>query len=520
MVPWSLHRTFALRNLSKAPQAVQGADCSLALRAGSAESVSHIMHPFVPFRCALLMALVGLTSCISVGPDYRPPELEVPSAWNRCESFGAEEGCSFGEVDITEWWRELSDPLLAELIAEALQTNHDLRIARWRLVESRARRRVAAASLLPDASGSASARRNWSRGDSGGWSSTDRFSAGFDAGWELDLFGGRRRTVEAADAALESTAAGVHSVQVSLVAEVALNYVEMRLLQQRLSIARDNLATQSETLQLTEWRARAGLVSEQDVEQARSQQAQTRAQLPRLETSLIETEHRLELLLGQAPGTLAPRFEAGGALPAVPRHIVVGIPAEVLRQRPDLRAAERNLAAETARVGAAEAARYPSLRLSGSIGLDALTLGGLGSSRALSSSVLGGLSAPIFNAGRLKAQVEQQEAVREQALAAYELTLLGALEEVENALVAFAHSQQRSEALNEAAEAIRRAAVLARQRYSAGLVDFQSVLDTERGLLTVEDSLAGSRADTVQSLIRLYKALGGGWPSQADKEPS
>lgn len=493
----------------------------MALQAVLAESVVAIMKCTALIRSAWFLALAGLTSCLSVGPDYRPPELEVPASWNRCDPSSAEEEvCVSAQSDFGQWWRELNDPLLVELISGALQSNLDLRVARSRLVEARARRQVAVSALFPDAESSASVQRNWNREDSGDWSSSDRFSAGFDAGWELDLFGGRRRTVEAADAALASTEAGVHQVQVSLVAEVALNYVEMRLLQQRLAIARDNLASQTETLQLTGWRSRAGLVSEQDVEQARSHQAQTRAQLPRLETSLAETEHRLDLLLGKAPGTLRPRFEPTGVLPTVPRRIAVGIPAEVLRQRPDLRAAERTLAAETARVGAAEAARYPTLRLSGSIGLDALTLGGLNSSQALSSSLLGGLSAPIFNAGRLKAQVAEQEAAREQALAAYEQTLLGVLEEVENALVAFARSQERSEALDDAAGATRRAAGLARQRYSAGLIDFQSVLDTERGLLSVEDSLASSRAETVQALIRLYKALGGGWPFQVDKESS
>ena len=201
-------------------------------------------------------------------------------------------------------------------------------------------------------------------------------------------------------------------------------------------------------------------------------------------------------------------------------QIAVGIPADTLRQRPDVRAAERRLAAETARVGVAEAARYPSFKLSGSIGLEALTLGALGNSGAAASSLLAGITGPIFDAGRLRAQVEIQDAVREQALVAYEQTVLTALQDVENALVALARNRERVEALANAVESARNAALLARQRYSAGLIDFQSVLDTERTVLVLEDSLASSRADGVLALIRLYKALGGGWSPQAEVRPT
>ena len=308
--------------------------------------------------------------------------------------------------------------------------------------------------------------------------------------------------------------------RVTLASEVALGYVEMRTLQIRLGIARDNLASQSETLQITEWRAQAGLTSSQDVEQARSNREQTRAQIPALETSLAEAEHSLDILLGKSPGTLHARLAEAAGLPSVPAEIAVGIPAETLRQRPDVRAAERTLAAETARVGVAEAARYPAFNLSGSIGLEALKFGALGNSGAAASSLLAGITAPIFDAGRLRAQVDIQDAVREQAQIAYEQTVLTALQDVENALVALARSQERVEALGNAAESARVAAELARQRYSAGLIDFQSVLDTERTLLSNEDSLASAREFAVQSLIRLYKALGGGWtPDSASGAP-
>jgi multidrug efflux system outer membrane protein len=323
-----------------------------------------------------------------------------------------------------------------------------------------------------------------------------------------------------AEADLETSRASLHATQVSLVAEVALNYVEVRALQSRLGIARDNLASQTETLQLTDWRAQAGLVSSQDVEQARSNLELTRAQIPNLETSLAEAEHRLAILLGEVPGSLHQRLAKVGGLPAVPAQLAVGIPADTLRQRPDVRVAERRLAAETARVGQAEAARYPGFNLAGSIGLEALTLSALGSSGAGTASLLAGISGPIFDAGRLRYQVEIQDAVREQALVAYEQTVLVALEEVGNALVALTRNREREQALVNAAKAARNAALLSRQRYSAGLIDFQSVLDTERSVLSVEDNLASTRADGVLALIRLYKALGGGWSPQNEIRPS
>jgi multidrug efflux system outer membrane protein len=325
-----------------------------------------------------------------------------------------------------------------------------------------------------------------------------------------------RRSVEASKDDVEASVASLENTQVSLASEVALNYVDVRTRQILLGIARDNLASQSETLQLTVWREQAGLVSSQDVEQARSNREQTRAQIPALETSLAESEHRLDILLGKVPGTLHARLAANGDLPVVPDQIAVGIPADTLRQRPDVRAAERRLAAETARVGVAEAARYPSFTLSGSIGLEALTLGGLGSGDAVISSLFAGITGPIFDAGRLRAQVEIQDAVREQALVAYEQTVLTALQDVENALVALVRNRERVEALASAVESVRNAAQLARQRYSAGLIDFQSVLDSERSVLVLEESLASARANGVQTLIRLYKALGGGWSPQAE----
>jgi len=451
-----------------------------------------------------------------VGPDYQAPTPDVPAGWTRLDPTARPVARAETPGDLSQWWQRLNDPLLSGLIDEALQASPDLRTAQARLREARARRTVAAAGQYPNVTASGGASRSQSSEEVGSGETRNFFSAGFDASWELDVFGGVRRSVEAAEADLASSLASLEDTRVSLASEVALNYVEVRTRQILLGIARDNLASQSETLQLTEWRAQAGLVSSQDVEQARSNREQTRAQIPLLETSLAEAEHALDILLGKTPGTLHARLAAPGALPVLPDQIAVGIPADTLRQRPDVRAAERRLAAETARVGVAEAARYPSFNLSGSIGLEALTFGALGSSDAVASSLFAGIAGPLFDAGRLRAQVEIQDAVREQAQVAYEQTVLVALLDVENALVALVRNRERVEALASAVESVRNAAQLERQRYSAGLIDFQSVLDSERSVLLLEESLASARANGVQALIRLYKALGGGWSPQPD----
>jgi outer membrane protein, multidrug efflux system len=464
-----------------------------------------------PSSALIILACFGFSACMAVGPDYTAPTMNLPEAWNNHGLSALYATGKEASVDLTRWWHHLKDPLLSELIAEALRSSPDLQSARAKLREARARYAVATAGQFPAVTASGSASRSQSSRQTGTGTVRELYHAGFDASWELDLFGGTRRSIEASRADLEATQADLHATQVSLSAEVATNYVSVRSIQIRLAIARENLASQTETLQLTEWRAQAGLVSSQDVEQARSNREQTRAQIPGLELNLKEAQYRLDLLLGKTPGTLHQRLGATGELPTVPKQIAFKIPADTIRQRPDVMAAERRLAAETARIGVAEAARYPAFKLSGSIGLDALTIGELGSSGATATSLVGSITAPIFNAGRLRNQVEIQAAVREQTQVAYERAVLTALQEVENALVAFARHRQRSEALSISAESANNAAQMARQRYAAGLIDFQTVLDTQRSVLSIEDSLAASRADTVLALLRLYKALGGGW---------
>jgi NodT family efflux transporter outer membrane factor (OMF) lipoprotein len=471
------------------------------------------------FRPLLCLASLSFAGCAAFVPGQPSPAIDAPASWTRLDPAPQAPATAAPAGDLSQWWQRLEDPLLAALVAEALQSSPDLRSAQARLREARARRTVAAAGFFPGVDASATTNRSWPS-DQGGGGRRESYDAGFDASWELDIFGRTRQGVAAARADLAAAGANLDATRVTLAAEVATNYIELRTLQARIRIARDNLASQSGTLQLTSWREQAGLASTLEVEQARSNEAETRAQVPGLETSLAETEHRLEVLLGHAPGTLYARLAAEADLPTAPAGIAVGIPADALRQRPDVRAAERALAAANARLGVARAARYPSFRLSGSIGVEALTAGGLDDDGASRSSLLGGITAPIFEAGRLRAQVEIQDAVREQAGVNYEQAVLAALQDVENALVALSRSLEREAALQTAAGSARVAAELAQQRYSAGLVDFQSVLDTDRSRLSAEDGLAGARADGLRAVIRLYKALGGGWSPTGATSPA
>jgi outer membrane protein, multidrug efflux system len=453
-----------------------------------------------------LALVLGLASC-AVGPNYRtrtPDELSIPAAWKSTLPENARSG------DLSSWWRQLGDPLLSAFVEDALKASPTMDLARARLREARAQRHVAAADLLPTISGKASANRS-KTGDEAAASS---YQAGFDASWEPDIFGAARRSLEASTAELESTAAGFHDTQVSLAAELALNYIKVRSSQARIAIAQENLALQVETREIAGWRFQAGLVSSLDYDQARAAEAQTRAQIPALETSLAESRNRIAVLLGAAPGAVDERLAASAPIPPVPESVIIGIPADVLRQRPDVRAAERTLAAKTARVGAAMAARYPNLSLSGSLGVDGITLAALTGGTSVIRSLAASIAQTIFAGGRIRQQIQVQTAVQEQALATYESTVLTALEDVENALVSLRRSRERYAFLQTADEAARSAAQYARQRYAAGLVDYTSVVSTQQTQLTVSDSLKSCQAEITTALIQLYKALGGGWSTE------
>ena len=488
----------------------------------AAARTAWVFH-LLPLGCAACLA-----GCVLVGPNYVAPtasELNVPSSWQ-----GASPTTGTG-LEVANWWQYLGDALLTRLITQAMQASPDVESAHAKLRQARAQRRLAFGNLWHTSNASASAQHTETSqsgvagaqnpGPNGAQpagvsGSQDLYDTGFDASCEPDIVGGQRRALEAARADEDASAATLRQTYVTLAAEVARNYVDARSAQARIVIARANLASQSETLALTEWRVEAGLTSSLDAEQARTNVEQVRAAIPVLETSLAEAEHRLAVLMGQAPGALHDDLATPAPIPHLPEPLTIGIPADILRQRPDVTAAERTLAAATARIGEATAARYPSLTLSGSVGLEALTVGALTNGSSLAASALGQLAQTVFDGGRISAQIDIQNAAQQQSLANYKATVLCALEDVENALVSLANSQARATALTRAVESARNAALLARDRYTAGIIDFQVVLDTERTVLTVEESLNGAQADNVTAAIQLYKALGGGWsPDEA-----
>ncbi len=430
--------------------------------------------------------------------------------------------------DLSSWWTHLGDATLTSLIEQAVAESPTIELARARLRQARAQQAQATAELWPtiSGSGSASGRRSGTRVFSPDGSQTvannvftGSYGASLDASWEPDVFGTTRRGIEAARVDTAAAAADLQSTRVSLAAEVALSYAELRALQERLAIARRNEASQAETLELTGFRVQAGLVSSVDAEQARANLEQTRAQLPTLQASIRHATFRLATLTGAAAGFLTPMLEQPAPLPPVPAEIAVGIPAETLRQRPDVRAAELRVVAETTRLAQAGLRRYPRFSLSGTVGLEVLTGAMTGGTNTV-ASVAAALAQTLFDGGRIRQQIAIQNAVQEQAVASYESTVLTALEDVERALVSFAASRQRLASLQAATSAAESAATLARSQYGAGLADFQTVLNTERSVLTLQDGIAQTSGDRLSALVQLYKALGGGWSPDALISPS
>ena len=465
--------------------------------------------------CSSVLVAFLVTGC-AVGPDYRAPDAPTPDTWSSLPESGVRIASPDAPA-LAQWWSAFDDPLLTDLIERAIDDNKTLEQARARVIEARARRGVAAGSFFPSLGASAGATRTQSDArfidpEEGvaARSNDEIYSAGLDASWELDLFGGQRRAFEAATANLGASEADLRDALVTLLGDVALNYTSVRMSQARLAFAERNLAAQAELLDITRWRAEAGLATVLDLEQAEASYQQTRAQIPSLESNLAQAMNRLAVLTGQVPGALHEQLSVRRPVPTAPADIVAAVPADVVRQRPDIRAAERRVAAQSAQVGVATAALYPSLSLSGSIGLQSLSL----------SDVLDGsqtdrvglsLRIPLFSGGALRQNLRAQYAVLDQAFAAYEQTVLAAFEEVENALLGWTNEQHRREALVLAADAARRARELALVQYNSGLVDFQTVVTADRQLISLEDSLAVSEGELTSNLIRLYKALGGGW---------
>lgn len=463
---------------------------------------------------ALLVALGGCAALVPESSDSSDRSefsaVAVPSAWS-----AAPASVTSTATPLAQWWLRFDDAQLSSLVSDALQANTSVRSAQAALRQARALRDVSAAALWPTLGSSASAQR----GKADGQSASNSLSAGLDASWEVDVFGGNRSALDASEASARASAASLADTQVSIAAEVALDYITLRDAQARLAIASDNLASQQETLQITQWRLQAGLATALDVEQARTSAEQTSALLPPLQTTIAQTAHALAVLSGQPPAALTARLASSGPLPLpqAPGDLALSLPADTLRQRPDVRAAEHRVGAALANVAQAEAARLPNFTIGGSLGLTALTLGALGDGASVLSSLVGGVTLPVFDDGAARAQVRAQQAALDQATMAYQAAILTALKDVENALVALDGDRQRLSRLQRAAQAAANAAALARQRYASGLVDFQVVLETQRTQLVTQESVAISSANVSTDHVQLYKALGGGWqPTPSD----
>lgn len=459
---------------------------------------------------SVLAALV-LTGCMMPGPDYAPPEQKLPESWNG-EPMGVTHRALGREV-LAEWWSTLNDPILSDLMKKAVANNPDLGQARARIREQRARRNISRAGLFPTLDASGSHRKSRSSEEMGSGKETDAYSADVDAGWELDIFGGTRRSLEAATAELEAGEEDLRDVLVSLLAEVALNYTDVRVLQARMDVVEKNIVLQNQTHELVQSLYDSGLSGGLEMQQAKYNLENTRSQVPVLRISLEEAKNRIALLLGEAPGSVHGALKTHGPVPVCPPEIAVGVPADVLRQRPDIRRAERKLAAQTARIGAATADLYPKLSLTGSIGYESLDPDRLFLAGSRSWGFGPRITWPIFRAGSIRSNIEVQSALQEELLGRYEFVVLNALGEVENQLTVYMEEQIRKQNLKEARHAAMLALDLALNQYRAGMTDFTDVLDAQRSLLSFEDNLIQSEGNIVSGLVRLYKALGGGWTS-------
>jgi NodT family efflux transporter outer membrane factor (OMF) lipoprotein len=466
--------------------------------------------------------LIFLVAGCSVGPDYRKPDLPIPAGWTEAR----QKGVNARAAELTRWWTKFDDPLLDSLVARAVKSNLDLRLAEARIREARATRVLTASGAWPTVDVSGSYTRNRSSENAigapaqgaviaptGGGANLDQnlYRSGFDANWEIDVFGGVRRSVEAADATIEATVEDRRDVLVTLLGEMATNYIDLRGFQRQLAVARANLKTQQETLELTRVRFQAGLASDLDVSQQEAQVNTTASQIPTLESGLKQAAYALDVLLGLQPGALWGELAKETEIPVLPPEVLVGLPSELLRRRPDIRRAERQLAAATAQVGAATADLFPKFFLTGVAGLQSVSASDWISGGSRFWSIGPRITWPVFDAGKIRANIEIRNAQQEQALTQYEKSILNAFRDVETALVNYANEQARYRSLTEAVAANRRAVTMANELYIRGLNDFLNVLDTQRSLYVTESALTQSQATMATNLVALYKALGGGW---------
>lgn len=461
---------------------------------------------------------VLLGGCAAVGPNYERPVLEAPTQWTE----GREQAEAAPALDQLAWWKAFGDPVLNSLLEQAARTNLDLEQARARIVQARAAHTVASAAALPAVNVSGSVTRSDNSNNITAISPlaattgpSTVYKAGFDASWEIDIFGGVRRSIEAAQARVDASVEDLRATLLTLLGDVATNYADLRANQEQLAIARRNVEAQQQTVNVTRERYRLGLTSYLDVAQAEAQKATTESDIPTLEAAIKQSIHRLGILLGREPNTLKPELSAARLIPKPEGVIATGLPSELLARRPDLRRAERQLAAASADIGVATAELYPRFDLSFGLGLQSSSASKFLEVSSRYWSIVPGVSAPLFDAGKARATIEGRRAVYDETLAKYRSTFNSALEDVENALAAYYAEQARRRVLVESVRANEDAVALANERYRKGLTSFLDVLVAERSLYGAQTSLSRSDANLLIDLISLYKALGGGW-SAAD----
>ena len=459
----------------------------------------------------ILATALALPAC-TVGPDYTRPVVTTPDAWYQAHTQGITEG----SAHVQTWWTVFEDPLLAELIRDAEESNKVLQVAYFRILEARAIRGIAVGDRYPQVDVTAEASTvDPSESATGLTERADTYAFGAGLAWEIDLFGRIRRGVEAATAQYDASVEDYRDVLVTLLGDVALNYLEVRTLQARLFYARSNIDAQRESLKITQARFDAGLTSALDVAQAESNLGRSEAEVPAIEALLEASLNRVEVLTGRPPGALHERLADVRPIPLPPQEVALGLPANLLRQRPDVRQAERQLAAQTARIGVATADLYPRLSLTGFFASDAGDLGDLATGRSLTWGIGIPLRWNVFSGGKVQNQIQAERARADQAFKRYEQSVLRALEEVQTALAAYTKEKLRAQQLGVATDATQRAVDLVRTQYVSGLTNFQNVLDTQRTLFQLQQELANSEGQQVQNLVALYRALGGGWNVEA-----
>jgi NodT family efflux transporter outer membrane factor (OMF) lipoprotein len=477
---------------------------------------------------ALIAAMVAasalLTGCTSlhewwhngfkVGPNYGRPPAPVADQWIDSDNPAVKSEAT----DYSYWWSTFNDPVLDTLITTAYRQNLSLKMAGLRILEARAQRGIAAGNLFPQQQEMFGryARNEWSDtaypfGDFPIRKHFDDWITGFDATWELDVWGRIRRGIESADANLNAQIESYDDVLVILQAEVAAAYVQMRTVENRLELARQNVKLQQDTLKIVQDRFNQGVVSELDVRQAKSAVATTESLIPMLEESHRKLQNALCILMGMPPQDLQLNRDGPHPIPEAPTEVVVGIPAELLRRRPDVRKAERQAAAQCAQIGIATAELYPHFAITGNIALNAENFSELYRWDSIAGSVGPGFQWNILNYGRIRNNIEVQDVRFQQAVLSYQDTVLKANKEVEDAIVSFLREKVRHEFLAEAVGETQRAAELALLQYNEGIVDYQRVLDTQRALVLQQDATAESQGKVALNLVAVYKAIGGGW---------